>query len=580
MQTYLTGEKYAWRCAPRHDEQMFAIAQSYNLSIPVAQTLLTRGYHSKEAIESFLGAGSLQDIADARLLKDAEKVVERIEVALKNQEKILIAGDYDVDGVTSSALLLTCLRPLGAQINFFLPHRQRDGYGLSVQTVERAAEHNYRLIITVDNGITAHEPARVARKLGLDLIITDHHRPHGELPDAYAIVDPHQADCRYPFKYFAGVGVTFKLMSLLYARRGLEMPTKVYELLLLGTVADVVPLQGENRFWVRHGLQQINREAESHALRSLKQNANFAKARISSLDVGFYFAPQINALGRLDDARAAVTFLMSENEARTMEIGEKLATLNRERKEIEQTIVQEALTLLTAERIDVVKSGVLVVAGERWPAGVIGLAASRLVGMYGRPAIVLHITKDGRAKGSCRSIPEINMFEALSSVKDILHSFGGHPMAAGLVVDVKNLPELRERLHAYVAERVAIAELRQTLHLDGELQLADVTKKLAHDIALLEPFGAENREPVFHLAQAVLAQEPVLLKEKHVKCMIFSEGVLKPAIFFNRPELYERLKRQGNESFSLAASITENHWNGRTNVELCGLDVAGLVTAP
>lgn len=576
MKNDLKGEKYLWRAVPESDDVVFGVARRYNLAIPIAQTLITRGYTTSDAIDAFLFATAADSCADPRLLKDAEKAVERLERAIAAGEKILIAGDYDVDGVTSSALMLTCLLPLNATINFFLPHRQRDGYGLSVKTIERAAAHGYTVVITVDNGITAYEPARVARSLGIDLIITDHHRPHAELPDAYAIVDPHQATCSYPFKHFAGVGVIFKLMSLLYQRRGLEMPAKVYELLMLGTVADVVPLQGENRFWVRYGLQQVN-GTESLAMRSLKCNAKFTKTTISSLDVGFYFAPQINALGRLDDARAAVGFLLGDDEDKVMTVGTTLAELNSERKRIEQGIVQDVITSLKAEAIDVRATGVLVATGSSWPAGVVGLAASRLVGMYGRPAIVLHLTADGIAKGSCRSIPEINMFQALESVKDLLLTFGGHPMAAGLSLEARHIPALRERLHAYVAERVVIADLRQKLYLDAELTLPDVSKKLFHDMSFLEPFGAENREPLFLVQNVVLVNEPTLLKDVHVKCMIFADGVMKSVIFFNRPELYERLKKQGTEPFSVAVSVTENQWNGRTNIELCGLDVAGLI---
>lgn len=248
------GEKYIWKLPTFEQKVVADIAVTYNLSFPIAQTLAMRGLTSSEAIDSFLFSSFERDVAHASLLKDAEHSVDRILAAIKNKEPILVFGDYDVDGITSSAMMMICLLPLGAKINFFLPHRVRDGYGLSTKIVERAAQNKYKVIVTVDNGITAFEPAQRAKELGIDLIITDHHRPHERVPDAFAIVNPNQNDCAYPFKTLAGVGVTFKLLSLLYEKKGLQLPAKSYELLLLGTIADVVPLMGENRFWVRYGL--------------------------------------------------------------------------------------------------------------------------------------------------------------------------------------------------------------------------------------------------------------------------------------------------------------------------------------
>jgi len=572
-QELVQGQKYIWT-QPTIDasERLYVLAQRYTISASVMAVLLNRGITTEEDIERFLMLSYDREVHDARLLKDAERAVTRIEEAIAGQEKILIAGDYDVDGVTSSALLLRCLAPLGAQINFFLPHRQRDGYGLSTTTIRRAKANGYGLIITVDNGITAYEPIREARHLGIDVIITDHHKPHEKLPDAYAIVNPHQQDCVYPFKYFAGVGVGFKLMSLLYERRGISLPTVVYELLMLGTIADVVPLVGENRFWVQYGLRCAN-DNESLPLRVLKNNARFTKPRLSSLDVGFYMAPQINALGRLDDARAAVAFLLGSDEMETERIGALLGNCNTERKQIEQDIVKQIIETIRTQDAWL-QYGVIVVADHGWQPGVVGLVAARLVGLYHRPAIVLHITETGIAKGSCRSIPEINIFDALQTVRDILHTFGGHPMAAGVSLSVDQVDILREQLHMYVTARIPIADLKQRIHLDASVTLSDVTKQLMADIRRLEPFGAGNREPLFYLKQVSIIGEPQLLKDLHVKCMLFSDGVLKPAIFFNRPELYSFLCHHREKPFSLAMSISENYWNGKTSIELTGIDVA------
>lgn len=571
----LQGEKYVWYQKSHETQTIVTLAQRYNVMPSVIETLATRGMTTAESIDEFLFAPVEQIISDPRLMQDAEKAVERIERAIAAQEKILIAGDYDVDGVTSSALMLACLIPLGAQVNFFLPHRQRDGYGLSVRTIQRAAASGYKLVVTVDNGITAYEPALEAKKLDIDLIITDHHRPHETLPEAYAVVDPHRLDCNYPFKYFAGVGISFKLMSLLYQRKGMQLPEKVYELLMLGTIADVVPLVGENRHWVRHGLQRVNL-VESISLKLLKENARFAKPKLSSRDVGFYLAPQINALGRLDDARSAVMFLLGTQVDQMTPVANRLAELNATRRSIESSVVQDIVKTIESGELNLQEQSVLITGNTGWPAGVIGLAASRLVGLYSRPAIVLHLTNDGIAKGSCRSIPEVNMFELLEQVSDLLTSFGGHPMAAGLSMPIENIPALRERLHELLQSKIDVTKLKQRIYVDANLTLPDVTKRLMHDIAQLEPFGASHQEPLFHIRNVNLVNEPQLLKDLHVKGMIFADGVLKPVIFFNRPELYQRFLRHGLEPFSLAATVTENHWNGKTSIEFCGTDVAGL----
>lgn len=569
----IDGQKYIWALPTADQQKVHEFVLTYNLSFPVVQTLVSRGYVDKEAIDSYLFSTLEKDVAHTSLMKDADKAVDRILKAIENKEKILICGDYDVDGITSSAMMLTCLMPLGAVINFFLPNRVKDGYGLSVKTVERAAQNGYKVLITVDNGITAFAPAEKAKELGLDLIITDHHRPHDHLPDAYAVIDPHQNDCKYPYKMFAGVGVTFKILSLLYEKIKKPLPPKVYELLLLGTVADVVPLTGENRFWVRYGLQYVN-TIDSFCLQVLKQNARVTKAALSSLDIGFFITPQINALGRLEDARSGVTFLIGSDTEEVQQVGTVLKELNEARKAIEKKIFQDVVDRITSKEIDLDKERIIIASSTEWQPGVIGLVASKLVGAYNRPAILLHLTSDGKAKGSCRSVVNFNLFNALQEHKDILLSFGGHAMAAGLALTVENIAALKERLESTIRREIPVYQPKATLRIDGELTLADAHKKLMHDMALLEPFGNENSQPVFYLRNVSLVEKPQLLKELHVKCMVFAEGVIKPVIFFNRPELYPLLMEKKDESISLAVYVTENHFNGKVSVELQGVDIA------
>ncbi len=567
------GAKYIWQLPERSPQAVLDLALSYNISVPIMHTLYSRGMTTKEMLDQFLFSTYERDVAHASKLKDADKAVDRILDAIAKKEKILICGDYDVDGITSSAMMMACLLPLGADINFFLPHRVRDGYGLSARTVQRAAQNNYKVLVTVDNGISAFEAAFEAKRLGLDLIITDHHKPHAEVPIALAIINPHQDSCPYPYKMFAGVGVIFKIMSLLYERIQKELPPKVYELLTLGTIADVVPLTGENRFWVRQGLQKVNAH-ESLAMRVLKKNARFSKPLVSSTDIGFSLTPQLNALGRLEDARDGVAFLIAQDEARVERIGTVLKELNEARRAIEKKIFQDVEAQIQAKTIDLETERIIIASSPTWQPGVIGLVASRLVGAYNRPAILLSVTSQSLAKGSCRSVAGFNMFEALSEHKDLLTSFGGHAQAAGLALPLEKVPLLKERLERTVREKMPEYHPKATLELDAEVRLEEVNKKLVDDLAHLEPFGNCNTEPKFYVKDVSLIEPPKLLKELHTKLMVFSEGTVKPVIFFNRPDVFETLSKKSDASFSLAVQATENHFNGRISVELQGIDIA------
>lgn len=569
----ISGIKYVWRLPNIDAQKALDVSSEFSISVPLSQTLLSRGYTSKESIESYLFSSEKKDVASASLMKDAQKSVDRILKAIENKEKILIFGDYDVDGITSSSLMMTCLAPLGADVNFYLPHRVKEGYGLSTKVVNRAADNNYKVIITVDNGTTAFEQAKVAKERGVDLIITDHHQPHGDLPDAYAIVNPHQEGCDYPFKEFAGVGVGFKLLSLLYEKKGLPLPEKAYELLLLGTIADVVPLLGENRFWVRYGLQWANAN-NSLSLRVLKENGKCTRPKLTSLDIGFRIAPQINALGRLEDPRQGVSFLLGDNEKEARHVGSVLYQLNEARKNIERTIFEDVETLIENGTIDLDKEKIILAGGKNWPPGVIGLVASRLVGKYGRPALLFHLTDKGKAKGSCRTIEPFNIFEALGESSELLDQFGGHAMAAGLALDQEKLPDLKQALEDRADRLLTPFDLQQKLVCDAKLTMPEVGAKLVRDMEFLEPFGAQNSQPLFYLKNVSLVQKPQLLKLLHLKCLIFSDGIIKPVIFFNRPELFDILNEQEEEPFDVAVQVTENHWQGRSTVELIGVDIA------
>ncbi len=574
---FIQGHKYRWKIKTVEPALVRSLAYTHSLSLPIAHTLVTRGMIDDASIRSFLLSSYEHNVPHAGLLHDSTTAVTRIIRAIKNREKILIFGDYDVDGITAVSLTLTALIPLDARINFFLPNREKDGYGLSASAVEQAFKNGYSLIITVDNGITAFQAAQTAQKRGIDLIITDHHRPHETLPPAIAIIDPHRTECSYPFKELAGVGVVFKLISLIYEQLGIKrLPEKVYELLMLGTIADVVPLIGENRFWVRHGLNLINQN-KSNAISVLATNASLSKETFDSLDIGFFMAPQVNALGRLSDPRDAVKFMISSDMDEVERIGAILKTMNEERKRVEQGIYKEIELAIGHRQIDLDQEYLITACSSEWPSGVIGLVAGKLAHNYGRPTFLFHIDSNKDiAKGSCRSIPEFNIFDALTTCSDLLIQFGGHACAAGLKLKHSNLPALKERLSTAIASQFTLQDLRPGLTLDAPLILPEASLKCVSDLEQMEPFGNQNPQPLFLIKNVTLLKQPQVLKEKHVKCMIFADGIVKPVIFFNRPDIYEPLQNLGDKPFHLAAHIIKNEWGGSTRIELQGMDVAFL----
>ena len=567
------GSRYQWLLPSCDGAVIASLSRRYNLSFPVMQTLVNRGYCEPESIEDFLFTVADEAIGDPRMLADAKKAVSRIVYATRQQEKILIVGDYDVDGITSTSLLLLCLLEIEANVNFFLPHRMRDGYGLSEAIVDRAIRSKYDVIITVDNGISAIDAVKKAQSAGIDVIVTDHHQPQALLPPAYAIVNPQRADCAYPHKELAGVGVIFKVISLLFEELNKPLPAKVYELLTLGTVADVVPLKKENRYWVRRGLRHIH-ETQSYALQVLKDNVQYAKPVLTAMDIGFSITPQLNALGRLDDPRDGVAFLIANDRSRVARIGDILRELNISRREIERTIIDHVERIIASDAVDLTSDKIIILAHEHWQPGVIGLAAGRIAATYQRPVILLRIGSDGIARGSCRSIETINIFKVLQSVEDILESFGGHAQAAGLSVRVDALDALKQRLHVYFQEHFTEEDFIARITLDATVSLPDLTKQFVHDLGYLEPFGAGNNRPLFYISEVTLVKPPTLIKDAHVKCFIFAEGIVKPVIFFNRPDIYEALRELGDAPFDIAAYVTENHWNGQVKIELQGLDIS------
>ncbi|MGQ4665772.1 single-stranded-DNA-specific exonuclease RecJ [Metabacillus halosaccharovorans] len=527
-----------------------------NLSVTplVASLLVNRGINSVEAAQEFLDTDS-QTFHDPFLLKDMDKAVQRIQEAIHNNEHILVYGDYDADGVSSTTVLLTTLRKLGAKADFYIPNRFSEGYGPNEAAFRLAHERGFSLIITVDTGIAAVHEAEISKGLGVDLIITDHHEPGPVLPDALAIIHPKQPECTYPFKELAGVGVAFKLSHALLG----EVPTDLLEVAAIGTIADLVALHGENRLIAKRGINQL-KTTNRIGLKALLKIANVKLQEINEDTIGFALGPRINAVGRLQSADPAVDLLLSDNEEEAMMIAEEIDLLNKERQKLVNTMTEEAIEEVNT-RFPIEQNPVIVIAKEGWNPGVVGIVASRLVDRFYRPTIVLSIDKEkGIAKGSARSIVGFDLFENLSTCRDILPHFGGHPMAAGMTLQLEDVNELRERLvekaHMILTEDDFIPVTR----VDVSCKLEDITVKSIEEMQQLSPFGMNNPKPIIHLEDMTLANvRKIGAEQNHLKIVFSKEEQQLDCVGFGMGYIHDELSPA--VAVSAIGELTINEWN-------------------
>src|SRR5574341_272068 len=441
-----------------------------------ARIMLNRGIDSLRSAKEFFNL-SLQQLHDPFLMQDMHAAVDRLAQALNRQERLLIYGDYDVDGTTATALLTLAFRALGYNVPHYIPERLREGYGLSMTGIEKAKADGVQLILAVDCGVTAHQEIARARQLGMDVIVCDHHQPASQLPPATALLDPKRSDCPYPFKELCGAGVAFKLMQGLirYLKRDEQDLFRHVDLVAIGSAADIVPLVDENRAFVKAGLEQLNR-TENVGLRALVKVCGLQNTPIESGQVLFIIAPRINAVGRMGDARRAVNLLISENEAEAMEIADILDAENRERRNVDDETFREAIEMIEAQ-CNPQDDAVFVLHQENWHSGVIGIVASRVVEKYFRPTVMI-ATVNGVGKGSVRSIPGFDVHQALSQCADLLLAFGGHKYAAGLTINTEQIFTLRQRLQE-VAGRMLTPEMRTPrLRIDGEIRFSEIDPRL------------------------------------------------------------------------------------------------------
>jgi single-stranded-DNA-specific exonuclease len=496
------------------------LAKAIGLGVPATRVLWGRGHTSEEDARRFFSP-TLDDLYAPALLKDMDLAVERLHRAITQREKILLYGDYDVDGTSAVVVLKKGIELLGGQASFHVPHRLRDGYGMRSEVVEEAAAEGVALIVSVDTGIRANLVVEHARSLGIDVIVTDHHLPEAELPPAVAVLNPNRPDCGYPEKNLCGAGVAFKLMDALAVRFGWEgakrerLLDSFLKLVAIATIADVVPLTGENRVIVKRGLEGLD-QVRNPGLRALLDVSGFPVGETppSAGQIAFRVAPRINAAGRMDSASDVIEMFLTSDPERARVLAEKLHELNKDRQATEAEISQTILKLCLEQPVTD-DDAALVFAGEGWHRGVVGIVASRVVERYHRPVFVLGI-ENGIAQGSGRSIAAFHLLDALESMPRLFSKFGGHKQAAGLTMDAGNVEEFRVRLRAYAAQRLTVADFERQLMLDGEIGFDEITDDAVAEILRLAPFGFGNPAPTFMLRGVEVAAAPDIRKEKHV----------------------------------------------------------------
>lgn len=562
--------KTRWALAEwKESEEGAAKLLCERLSLPplVARLLVQRGYRDEESARAFLHADAA-DLHDPYLLSGMEAAVLRIREAAERGEKIRIYGDYDADGVSSTSLLVHVFRGMGLHFDYYIPHRALEGYGLNNDAIALAAGDGVKLIVTVDTGISAYEQVEYAKSLGIDIVVTDHHEPPEKLPDACAVVNPKQEHCRYPFKGLAGVGVAFKLATALLAR----VPLELTDIVCLGTIADLMPLTGENRILVRYGLERLRKEA-GPGFRALAEAAGIELQGIVSTGVAFGMAPRINAAGRLDHAKRAVELLTTDDYDEAMLAAIHLDTLNKERQRIVDTIVKEAEEAWLSKRLAAEAAGedppaVIVLGGEEWNVGVIGIVASKLLERHYKPVIIFGIDKEtGMCKGSARSIEGFDLHAALTECEALLDHYGGHQAAAGMSLHRGNLHLLEERMSKLALEWLKEEDWIPKTVVDIACDLEDATIETISQLALLEPFGIANPSPRLLFQNVQLADRRAIGKEsKHLKLALGSGRKLLDGIGFGMGDMIAGMP-QGCR-IDVIGELSINEWNNQRKAQL------------
>lgn len=555
-----------WEVRPLDKERAAAFAQTYGVPFFLAMLMNIRGLDDAVHLREFLGEG--EPLSDPFLLKDMDKAAARITRAVDNMEKIAVYGDYDADGVTSTAMLYSYLETRGADVIFYIPQREGEGYGMNMGAVEYLKEQGVSLIVTVDNGISSVQEVARANELGIDVVVTDHHRPQEILPDAVAVVDAYRPDDTSPYKHFSGVGIAFKLLMALEDGAGdVEDLLEAYsDLAAIGTIGDIVPLTGENRTLIRAGLERLS-QSDRPGVQALLENAGIAGKALTSTNVAFTLVPRINATGRMGAPERAVRLLISGYEEEAEVLSEEICADNEERRRVEAEIAEAAFADIEAKGY--MKDRVVVVDGENWHHGVIGIVASRVTERCGKPCMIIS-RGETEAKGSGRSIEGFSLFEAICACGDLLLKFGGHPMAAGITLKPENIEAFRKRINQYAAEHFPQMPT-QTVTLDCKLNPAALSVSMAQSLTQLEPFGNGNPQPVFGLFNMELSNVTPVGGGGHLRLTLEKNGAVITAMRFNTKP--EELPYHIGDKIDLAVQLEAREFRGQPSLTVIVRDM-------
>lgn len=555
-----------WQIYEADEDKIKEIEEKYQLNKLLATILVNRNITKKEEIQLFLEP-TRKDFHNPFLITDMEKAVNRIIKAIENQEKAIIYGDYDVDGITSITVLKSFLQDRGLEIESYIPNRLEEGYGLNKDAIEKIANKGCQLMITVDCGISAIEEIKYANSLNIETIITDHHEPGNELPHAFAVIDNKRKDSNYPFRELAGVGVVFKLIQAIGITLKLkeEEYLKYLDIVCVGTISDIVPLVDENRVIAKLGLMLI-RQTQNMGLQSIIHSSGYNK--IDSNSISFGIAPRINACGRMGKAEEALELLLSKNINQVNELTQKLNQHNQIRQETEKSIFENAVKQIQKEHLE--KRNSIIVGGENWHHGVIGIVSSKITEMYFKPSILLSFEKDGIGKGSGRSVPGFDLHDALMQCTDTIEKFGGHSMAVGITVKKENFLKFRKEFEQ-IASKAHIEEMIPVIQIDSKVDVKDINKEMVESLKQLEPFGEGNRMPVFVFKNLKIDSIRALSEGKHLKLTLKDNNTIINAIGFNLGNLAEDYRI--GDKIDVVGVLEMNSFNGVDTIQINMKDV-------
>ncbi len=553
--------KKKWILKEFDKEKVVEISKKFKISPLIAIILYNRGVREDEDIREFL-ARDLSAMHDPFLMKDMDKATERITEAKEKGEKITIYGDYDVDGITSIAILYKYLKSMGVDVDYYVPDRMVEGYGVNREALDKIKAEGTKLIITVDTGITAVEEAEYAKSIGLDFIVTDHHECKETIPDVYAAIDPKRKDCPYPFKSLAGVGVVFKLIQALDGTKSLTSLMDEYaDLMCLGTVADISPLIDENRVIVTEGLKRF-KTTNNVGLKALIDVSTNGKA-ITTSTIGYTIAPRINASGRLGCASTSVELFLTDDADKAMELANSLCHENTLRQQTEQKMFKEALEYIEAHP-EIKEDDVIVIPHENWHHGIVGIVSSKITEKYYKPSILFAVDGDS-AKGSGRSVTGFNLFGALEDSSELLEKFGGHELAAGLTIKAENIEKFRKKINEYSKGKIQDLAM-PTISLDAQIKVTYITIDTVNNINMLQPFGVNNPTPAFSVRNIKIHRISVMSEGKHLRMTLYKDGKYLDAVGFGMGDYYSLFEE--GDFVDVAFALDINDYKGFQNVQL------------